>query len=61
MSDDVWVVHPTYGKVKFTSPTDRQKEVLKYYEKLYDKVNTESMLSHEEEIKRFLSEKEENS
>lgn len=59
--EDVWVVHPEFGKVKFSSPTPRQKEVLKYYEKLYDKVNTESMLSHEEEIKRFLSEKEKSS
>ena len=46
--DEVWVTHPTFGQVKFTGATARQKDVLEYYTKLFEKVNLDSVMSEQE-------------
>lgn len=56
--DGVWVKHPEFGMVKFSSPTPRQEEVLRFYGDIFSEV---ARIDHNKEVKDFLREKEKES
>lgn len=55
--EEIWVVHPEFGAVKFTNPTPRQKDILSLYAGQFDLLRGPGQEKHEEIIKKLLNEK----
>ena len=58
MNEIVWVMHPEFGMVRFSSPTPRQRQVLEEYGRMFQ---MEHEVDHDRIVEDFVDEKEKES